>query len=80
MTVDAEAVLREALALPTDSRADIAAGLLASLDDAQDDDPGVVGDEWAQELQSRARRVLAGEAGTKDWHDVRRQVADQFDA
>ncbi len=80
MTGDAEAVLREALALPTDVRADIAAGLLASLDDVPDNDSGVVRDEWARELQSRARRVLAGETGTEDWHDVRRRVADQLGA
>ncbi len=80
MTGEAEAVLREALALPTDDRADIAAGLLASLDDVPDDDPGVVRDEWARELRARARRALAGEAVTEDWNDVRRRVADQLGA
>jgi hypothetical protein len=37
VTGDAEALQREALALPTDVRADIAAGLLASLDDVPDE-------------------------------------------
>ena len=80
MTSDAETVLRKALALPTDVRADIAADLLSSLDDVPDDDSSAIRDEWARELQSRARGVLAGEAGSEDWHDVRRRVADQLGA
>lgn len=80
MTGEAEAVLREALALPTDQRADVAAGLLASLEDSPDDDLRVVRDEWAQELRARALRVLAGDAVSEDWNDVRRRVADQLGA
>jgi hypothetical protein len=80
MTGEAEAVLREALALPTDQRADVAAGLLASLEGAPEDDPLVVRDEWARELRARALRVLAGEAVTEDWNGVRRRVADQLGA
>jgi hypothetical protein len=80
MSGEAEAVLREALALPTDQRADVAAGLLASLEDFPDDDLAVVRDEWAQELAARARRALGGEAVTEDWNDVRRRVADQLGA
>ena len=38
MTSRAQALLREALTLPRDQRADVAAGLLASLDEAPAED------------------------------------------
>ena len=80
MSSEAEAVLREALALSGDDRADLAAMLLASLDEPGADDPETVRGLWAQELRGRARRVLTGETPTEDWTDLRQRVADQLGA
>jgi putative addiction module component (TIGR02574 family) len=70
MTTRAQALLREALALPVDERADVAAELLASLDDGSED-PAEVEAAWAAEIERRARRVLAGGAPGASWQDVR---------
>jgi hypothetical protein len=42
MTSRAQALLREALTLPAEKRADVAAELLASLDEAPPEDPAQV--------------------------------------
>ena len=74
MSPRAQELLREALALPLDERADVAAQLLASLDDAAADDPGEVEAAWAAEIERRARRVIAGETAGVPWEDVRRRA------
>ena len=71
MTSRAQEVLREALALPVDERADVAAELLASLDDAGSEDPAEVEAAWAAEIEQRARRVMSGESQGIPWEDVR---------
>lgn len=76
VTTDAEAVLREALELPPDDRAGIAAALLASLDEPQD--AGAVRSLWAKELEQRARRVLSGQSPGEDWASVRQRLADEL--
>ena len=75
MTQRAQELLREALALPHDERADVAAELLASLDESAMDDPAAVQVAWAREIEKRARRVLAGESAGEPWEDVRTRVA-----
>jgi putative addiction module component (TIGR02574 family) len=74
MTSRAQQVLHEALALPVDERADVAAELLASLDDAEAENPAEVEAAWAAEIEKRARRVLAGESAGVAWEDVRRRA------
>ena len=74
MTSRAQDVLRDALALPLDERADVAAELLASLDDAATEHPGDVEAAWAAEIERRARRALANESGGIAWDDVRRRA------
>ena len=74
MTSRAQDVLREALALPLDERADVAAELLASLDDAAAERPVDVEAAWATEIERRARRALADESGGVAWDDVRRRA------
>jgi putative addiction module component (TIGR02574 family) len=71
MTSRAQELLREALTLPIDERADVAAELLASLDDAAAEDPAEVEAAWAAEIERRARRVMAGESQGIPWEDVR---------
>jgi hypothetical protein len=78
MTDQAEALLREALGLPEEERADVAAELLASLDAPGADDPATVRSLWAQELERRARRMLSGEAVGEDWSRVRQRLADEL--
>lgn len=74
MTSRAQDVLREALALPLDERAGVAAELLASLDDAAAERPADVEAAWAVEIERRARRALADESGGVPWDDVRRRA------
>lgn len=74
MTSRAQEVLREALSLPIDQRADVAAELLASLDYAGSEDVAEVEAAWAAEIQRRAHRVMAGESAGIPWEDVRRRA------
>jgi putative addiction module component (TIGR02574 family) len=69
-----EAVLQEALKLPPRERADVAAELLASLDDELTDNPQELEKTWAAEIERRARRVLAGESEGTPWEDVKQRV------
>ena len=71
MTDEARAVLREALALADDERADVAAELLASLDDGADD-PALAQREWAREIERRARRGPSDDA--IEWSELRGRV------
>lgn len=74
MTSRAQELLREALTLPVEERADVAAELLASLDDAETENPSEVEAAWAAEIERRARRVMAGESAGVHWEDVRRRA------
>jgi putative addiction module component (TIGR02574 family) len=74
MTSRAQEVLREALSLPIDQRADVAAELLASLDDVGSEDIAEVEAAWAAEIERRARRVMSGESAGIPWEDVRRRA------
>jgi putative addiction module component (TIGR02574 family) len=71
MTSRAQDLLRQALALPIDERANVAAELLASLDVDHDEDPAAVEAAWAAEIERRARRVMAGESQGIPWEEVR---------
>lgn len=76
MTAEAAALLRRALDLEPNERADLAAELLASLE--PEDDPETVQREWAEELERRAYRALAGESEGEDWETVYKRLADKF--
>ena len=78
MTSRAQELLREALKLPLEERADVAAELLASLDDAEREQPDEVEAAWAAEIERRARRVLAGESVGISWEDVRRRAEEEL--
>ena len=75
MSNRAQTLLREALTLPVDERAEVAAELLASLDDSTVEEPAAVQAAWAKEIERRARRVLAGESVGEPWEDVRDRIA-----
>ena len=74
MTDRTQQLLREALALPVNQRADVAAELLASLDDVPTEDLAEVEAAWAEEIEKRARRVMAGESSGTPWEEVRRRA------
>ncbi len=73
----AQELLREALTLRPEDRADVAAELLASLDDANADTADVEA-AWAAEIERRARRVLTGESAGIPWEEVRRRADDEL--
>lgn len=75
MTDAARKLLGEALALPSEDRARVAAALLASLDDAVDDDAMRA---WATEIERRADRVLAGDSEGAPWDEVRARLLDRL--
>ena len=75
MTQRTQELLREALALPAEERATVAAELLASLDTPDQEDAQVVGAAWAAEIERRARRVLGGESTGESWATVRERTA-----
>jgi hypothetical protein len=81
VTDRAQELLCEALMLPIDQRADVAAELLASLDGPSTMDTKGVQAAWASQIERRARRVMAGESLGEPWEDVRarvvRRLADQ---
>jgi putative addiction module component (TIGR02574 family) len=78
MTSRAQELLREALTLPVEERADVAAELLASLEESPADDPVEVEAAWAREIERRARRVMSGESTGEPWEDVRARAIQRL--
>jgi putative addiction module component (TIGR02574 family) len=70
MARGARDLLTEALELPLDERAKIAAELLESLEDAETD----VQEAWAGEIQRRVSAARAGELASTDWRTVLERV------
>jgi hypothetical protein len=74
MSNRANELLREALLLPPQERADVAAELLASLEGTTED-PVEVEAAWAAEIERRARPVLSGESVGELWNEVRDRIS-----
>ena len=72
MAADAKQLLAQALTLPSDSRAALAADLIESLDDG--DPPDEVEAAWAEEIRERLAQVDAGEVKTIPWSEARRRI------
>jgi Putative addiction module component len=66
MTRATRELLKQALELPLDERASMAAELLESLGDAEED----VDAAWASEISSRVASARAGEIESTDWRLV----------
>ena len=66
----------EALRLPAQARARLAADLLGSLDDDAADDVSETEHEasWGTELAERLRQVDAAEVQTVPWSEARRRI------
>lgn len=71
MSKRAEALLAQALELPSTERARLALELLESIDGSADDDAD---ETWASEIERRAERALAGESRATDWELVRARI------
>jgi putative addiction module component (TIGR02574 family) len=72
MGAEALRILEQALTLSENERAELAAKLLASLDEGSDPDAE---EAWAAEITRRAESVLRGEAKLVDWEEVDAKVA-----
>lgn len=76
MTNAARKLLDDAMALPTEDRARVAAALLASLDEGADPDSSGA---WASEIERRADRVLSGASHSSPWDEVRARLLGRLD-
>lgn len=76
MSEGAHKILKDALGLPVQERADIIAELLASLEGEPDED---VEAAWAAELERRARAALADPNGGEPWDAVRDELRADLD-
>ena len=75
MTDPAKSVLAEALRLDVDSRAELAAELLASLDGPAD--PGAEA-AWAVEIERRVAAIEAGTVKLEPWENVKRRIEKEI--
>ncbi len=75
MTSRTQELLRDALALPAEERAEVAAELLARLEEPTPGDQTAVQAAWAREIERRAHRVLSGKSVGDRWEDVRERIA-----
>lgn len=71
MIKPAGSVLADALRLDMDSRAELAAELLASLDGPSDPDADAA---WQAEIERRVAALEAGRAKLEPWADVKRRI------
>lgn len=77
MTAKAKKILEEALELSPEERADLAATLLDSLEEGEDEG---VEEAWAQEIARRIQEVESGAVKTIPWSEARRRLYRVLDA
>jgi putative addiction module component (TIGR02574 family) len=70
MSPEIDDLLKKALTLPPEARADLASSLLESLDQTVDEDVEAV---WQQEVARRMEELESGKAKTIPWTEVRRR-------
>jgi putative addiction module component (TIGR02574 family) len=71
MTRSADEILQEALALSAEDRAAVAGSLIASLDDAADEDAEA---QWSAEIARRIAEADAGSVQPVPWSEVRQRL------
>jgi len=74
MTHDATELLKRALALSVEERAELAGSLLESLDGA-DDDPAGVEAAWSEEIARRIEELDSGKVKTVSLDTFRRKLS-----
>ena len=69
----------EAMRLPADARAKLAAELLGSLEDNDDDsfDPVEHEAAWSAEIAERVRQIDSGEVKAVPWEEARRRITHE---
>jgi putative addiction module component (TIGR02574 family) len=70
MSPDIEELLKKAMSLPPEARADLASSLIDSLDPTVDED---VEAAWQQEIVRRIEELESGSVKTIPWAEVRRR-------
>jgi putative addiction module component (TIGR02574 family) len=69
-------ILNEALELPEDDRAELAASLLESLDHGQDDN---VREAWDDEIERRIAEIDRGDVKLLTWSEARPRLFGKYD-
>ena len=77
MTPDATELLKRALALTPEERAELAGSLLESLDDPPND-PEAVEAAWKEEIARRIEDVDSGKVNTIPWEEVRQRISSKL--
>lgn len=76
MALDNESILKAALELPSDERADLAFRLLDSLHECQDD--AAIREAWAAEIDRRLQDVLERRVKPISLAEARAELAKRF--
>jgi len=76
MSPDAAELLKKALALPADQRADLAGSLIESLDDAKDE---TVSAAWDEEIARRMADIDSGCVQLVSLEQVRRRLSSSIE-
>ena len=71
MSIDAASILEQALKLPAEARAAIAASLISSLDEPIDADAEA---HWALEIERRLRELDSQTVRPMSWPEARRSI------
>lgn len=71
---DTKGLLQEALKLPSEGRAALAAALLDSLDDLVDEDAE---EAWRAEIERRIAELDSGKVKAIPWAEARRRIVGQ---
>jgi len=78
MSIDLSKLRHEALRLPVQARARLAAELLGSLDDDDSDvDEAEHAAAWGTEIAERLRQVDSGEVQAVPWSEARRRISEE---
>ncbi len=68
-------ILRKAMELDAADRADLAAELIASLDEEADEDVEIA---WAKEIERRIAAIEAGTTTLSPWSDVKQRIEKEI--
>ncbi len=74
--IDLAKLLEEAMRLPTEGRAALAARLIESLDSEVDEGAEA---QWEEEIGRRVRDLDEGRVGTVPWSEARRRILAAID-
>ncbi len=77
MAQDASELLKRALALAPEERAELASSLLESLD-ASEDDPKTVQAAWDEEIARRIEDLDSGKVELVPWEEVQTRISSKL--